>query len=225
MIVDAVSLMEQTERAVKELAEDVGDGLLDRAIALQYEFSTDQVRQLAAMYLCVRARETARLGTLKIERSSSITTQKPRSDLSEVEKRERQKSWEEMNPELFEAYKRRQQQREAESEERLKQSAQSLRNAFARYEEHIQIEFTKELLASKINLRSGETTTWGEATLQQHEERYEMFMGLAVANAEGAARHGKAIDLLKETGAENLYKATGQLKPVKSLQELIEAGG
>lgn len=66
------------------------------------------------------------------------------------------------------------------------------------------VEWTAELLDSAIAMPDGTIVLWGDATLQQHQERRDMFMRNALANTEGAARHEQAIRELAEAGAPTL---------------------
>lgn len=77
---------------------------------------------------------------------------------------------------------------------------QSLRDYAAR----LRVEWTAELLGSTIAMPDGTLTTWGAATLDQHQERVAMFEANAVANAEGAARHLRAVADLNEAGVGSL---------------------
>lgn len=66
-------------------------------------------------------------------------------------------------------------------------------------------EWEAELLACEFALPDGTVTTWGEASLEQHEIRREMFKKNAAANMEGAARHAQAVEALQSSGAPNLF--------------------
>lgn len=68
----------------------------------------------------------------------------------------------------------------------------------------LKIEWTKELLATEFGLADGTRVTWGGATIDQHRERVAMFQRNVVANAEGAARHMKAVEQLQASGAPTL---------------------
>lgn len=69
------------------------------------------------------------------------------------------------------------------------------------------VEWTSALLGAEIAMPDGTRTTWGEATIEQHERRRAMSAGNAMANMENAARHAEAVDLLRQTGALNLNTA------------------
>lgn len=76
------------------------------------------------------------------------------------------------------------------------------------YTEEMRVQWTDELLNSQFSLPDGTPVTWGTATADQHEARYEMFKNNAMSNLEGAARHKQALDELRQTGAANLIQAT-----------------
>lgn len=80
--------------------------------------------------------------------------------------------------------------------------------ALERYAEDLKIEWTAELLDSTFGLRDGTQVTWGDATVEQHRERRQMFLDNAHANMEGAARHEIALRQLEETGARTLHELT-----------------
>lgn len=69
----------------------------------------------------------------------------------------------------------------------------SLNNLLADYRKDLRMEWTEELLESTFALGDGTRVSWGEATIDQHQERVAMFMGNVAANIEGAARHEQAI--------------------------------
>jgi hypothetical protein len=73
-----------------------------------------------------------------------------------------------------------------------------------RFQAEIKMEWTTELLASRFALPDGTQTTWGAATVEQHEARRGMFAANVLANAEGAIRHDQAIAALRESGASTL---------------------
>jgi hypothetical protein len=96
-----------------------------------------------------------------------------------------------------------------EAEHEVKHS-QKMRAIFDDYENTIRREmFVKwtKLLGVEIAMPSGERTTWGKATLEQHHLRHEMLTQNAMLNAENAARHAEAISVLEKTGAMNLMEA------------------
>lgn len=68
-------------------------------------------------------------------------------------------------------------------------------------------EWNDRLLRSKFALGDGTETTWGEATREQHQYRFDMHKTNAVAGVEGAARHLEAIEKLDATGCLTLTEA------------------
>lgn len=70
--------------------------------------------------------------------------------------------------------------------------------------EEMHAAWTADLLDAEIAMPDGTLTTWGEATIEQHRERYAMHERNAQAGIEGAARHRRAIGDLETTGAPDL---------------------
>lgn len=70
--------------------------------------------------------------------------------------------------------------------------------------QHTRLTVTRELLESRFALGDGTDTTWGEATVQQHEMRVEMLTRNAAGIADTAARHLAAIEMIKESDASCL---------------------
>lgn len=73
------------------------------------------------------------------------------------------------------------------------------------YAASLRMEWTEELLASSFALSDGVRVLWGDATIEQHRERAQMFTANAQANTEGAARHLAAIRDLRAAGVERLH--------------------
>jgi hypothetical protein len=69
------------------------------------------------------------------------------------------------------------------------------------------LEVTEELLGSEFALGDGRKVTWREATVEDHEQRVAMLQKNVVANAEAAARHLKAVEMIRE----NNVRCLGQL--------------
>lgn len=82
--------------------------------------------------------------------------------------------------------------------------AAEMRVLVDRIADTIRLEVTQELLDSEFALGDGRQVRWGSATVAEHEQRIDMLERNAVANAEAAARHRAAIDLLKANGATSL---------------------
>lgn len=84
-----------------------------------------------------------------------------------------------------------------------------IKRALDRYTEEMRIQWTAELLDTSFALRDGTETTWGDATIEQHEARRQMFLDNAHANMEGAARHEIAVRELREAGVTTLREMVG----------------
>lgn len=93
-----------------------------------------------------------------------------------------------------------------EAEERAIQerAMREIRGHVDRYIEARKVEWTAELLDSAIAMPDGTIVLWGDATVEQHQERRDMFLRNALANTEGAARHEQAIRELTEAHAATL---------------------
>jgi hypothetical protein len=60
--------------------------------------------------------------------------------------------------------------------------------------------WTRGLLGQPLHMPDGTETTWGEATVDQHQTRVKMFEANVLANGEGAARHMQAIEAIESAG-------------------------
>lgn len=81
---------------------------------------------------------------------------------------------------------------------------EAMARSIREFERELRLEWTNELLAAGFALPDGTTTTWGDATIDQHRSRLEMLTANAVANADAAARHMKAIDEIEAAGCSSL---------------------
>jgi hypothetical protein len=79
-----------------------------------------------------------------------------------------------------------------------------LDTAIAEVKAQARMELTQELLSATIALGDGTRTTWGAATLLQHEQRRNMLMKSAAGTAETAALHEYAIQQLIEAHCSTL---------------------
>ncbi len=68
----------------------------------------------------------------------------------------------------------------------------------------LRMEWTAELLDTPFALPDGSQVAWGDASIEQHRTRRQMFMDNARVNVEGAARHDQAIRDLEANGAATL---------------------
>lgn len=104
--------------------------------------------------------------------------------------------------------------REQASEQRIQILQDRLRgqlnDSLERYAAELRIEWTAELLSTGFALPDGRMVLWGEATVQDHEQRAAMLTRNVVANAEAAARHRRAVAELKAAGASTLRALTDE---------------
>lgn len=75
-----------------------------------------------------------------------------------------------------------------------------------------ELRVTKELLGSQFALGDGRITTWGKATIAEHQQRILLLKKNATANVEAAARHKAAIKLLKKNKIRSLSQLTTRLR-------------
>lgn len=80
----------------------------------------------------------------------------------------------------------------------------SISSAVDEFKSRLRLTWTKELLATSFSLPDGQEVTWGEASVEQHQQRVEMFAAQAALNIEGAARHRKAIEAISLLAAKCL---------------------
>jgi hypothetical protein len=73
----------------------------------------------------------------------------------------------------------------------------------------IRLETTRELLGTLFALGDGIETTWGAATVDQHEQRIEMLTKNAAGLTETAARHQAAVRMIKDAGVSCLADLAG----------------
>lgn len=79
-------------------------------------------------------------------------------------------------------------------------------------ESQINAEWTPRVLGQSISLPDGTKTTWGAASVEQHQARQRMFAEYAGANIEGAARHARAIRDIERSGVTCLNDLSGGQK-------------
>lgn len=92
-----------------------------------------------------------------------------------------------------------QEKREAE-EDRRKKIAKAMID-------ELHIQWTDELLGSGFKLGDGSATTWGAATIEQHESRIRMLMNNVEGNIDAMKRHEAAVIVLAGSGAACLDQA------------------
>jgi hypothetical protein len=78
------------------------------------------------------------------------------------------------------------------------------------YVARMSLDLKPELLMSRFALGDGSETSWGEATAEQHRYRQEMYTANVVADAEGAARHVLAIQMLEAENAVTLNEVASK---------------
>lgn len=66
------------------------------------------------------------------------------------------------------------------------------------------LEVTQELLSSIFALGDGTRVTWGEATIEQHEQRIAMLTTSISGTVETAARHEVAVEMIRSAGVRTL---------------------
>lgn len=151
------------------------------------------VRELAQSKPAELIRARLRSSTLSIEREA----EQPRPPKTRPRRGTRAYDWWATETEEGRAYE---DEREKSRQRHLDKLVGKINAIVDDYKDQLRIEWTAQLLASEIAMPDGTLTTWGAATIEQHEARAAMFEANAVANAEGAARHLKAIDELRAAG-------------------------
>lgn len=76
--------------------------------------------------------------------------------------------------------------------------------------EQLHVRWSAELLESGIKLGDGSFTTWGAATILQHEARIRMLMGNVTGNIDTMKRHEAAVIALTGSGAACLNEVRWQ---------------
>lgn len=185
------------DRVITEALELAGSGVDEFEAARQAltAQTTDVLRELAIAALVDTIRRRQRSGVLSIERDAERSRTAQESGGQTPEQRA-----------TFDRLVR-----DAEERHLAIQRAHAARMAriIDDFKREVFVEWTAELLASDFAMPDGTRVTWGEATIEQHEERAAMFQRNAVANAEGAARHVQAVEQLKDSGALTLSDLVG----------------
>lgn len=68
-------------------------------------------------------------------------------------------------------------------------------------ESRVRLELTAELLAASFALGDNSEATWGEATVEQHQQRLDMLIKHAAGTVDTATRHRAAIAMIQAAGA------------------------
>lgn len=207
-VVSLVAFCDESSTKSGEGPRKVANGLAKSMTAAQLRWCAEEwlvtsvserrrARTLAEERKAERER-TAQLAERDAARAGYEAQGSPRRDSAAYRK------WVDDTPEGREFHGR----REAEEDESNQRVQRTVRKLIDDYTDQVKLEWTEELLASRFSLPDGTSVEWGDATLDQHVTRYEMFSRNMVTNMEGAARHKQAIDALRETGAATLREAT-----------------
>jgi hypothetical protein len=70
--------------------------------------------------------------------------------------------------------------------------------------EQVELETTEELLATFFALGDGTKVSWGDATVEQHQQRIALLVKDIAGTTETAARHQAAIRMIEEAGVRRL---------------------
>lgn len=206
--------MTKISEQVAELVEMVRDDAAGSdpklaATAVVRDVPDRVIRYLAAEYLAEAVRAAVRRDTLRQERTSMALL--PDAALEAVgvaggtvrnlprKGTDERAEWETCTLEGREYVRR-----EAEIHDRFLDDQFRMVNHFV---ESMHAEWTAELLASTFALADGSLVTWGEASIDQHEQRKAMFERHIQVNAEGAARHAHAIATIRSADAACLSDA------------------
>lgn len=167
-----------------------------RAVARELLRTEDRqvIEFLAVEFLVAEVQRAQRATTLDAERASEVNTTAQSAEVTA----EQVARWDKLRQEDERDYWLRQQSLMA-----------NIQRAIDRYTEDMKMKWTAELLDSTFALRDGTPVKWGDATVEQHEERRQMFKDNARANIEGAARHEAALHDLRESGAATLREMAG----------------
>lgn len=83
-----------------------------------------------------------------------------------------------------------------------------IREFESQIEARVRGEFTAEFMATAFDVGDGHSTTWGDATLAEHEVRLAMLRGQVGGNAETAARHMFAIKVIRSGNGNTLAEVS-----------------
>lgn len=188
-------------RASARIDEMPGASTEEVAAALVAELTSTQVEELAIAQMRELVEEVLRSRARRVEtasaRSLSASQPPPRRPMSD---------W---VVEAIAAGNARDEERarlEAEQIQRnyIERRDAAIRDLTAALAEEIRLELTEELLSTEFAIGDGSRVTWGAATTADHERRIEMLEGNIAANADTAAKHRAAIEMLKTSHASTL---------------------
>lgn len=77
---------------------------------------------------------------------------------------------------------------------------QRLKESVAHCADEVRLEITTELLLTTFALGDGRRVTWGDATIEQHEQRVAVLLRGAQGTIETAGRHTEAIRMIRDGG-------------------------
>jgi hypothetical protein len=72
------------------------------------------------------------------------------------------------------------------------------------YVDQVRFDITAELLGTEFATGDGTKVTWGEATVEQHQERIELLTKMIGGTAETAAMHMHAVEMIEAAGVKKL---------------------
>ncbi len=154
------------------------------------------VKIAARLYIEGALRDLDRAGTREIERMAQRAAKVKAAEKRRIDTYRKKLEAEQRAPE-------RRERSESPATVMMRRAMQDLADAFEA------LEWRNELLASRFTLNDGTSVSWGEATVEQHQERIEMFLANAAANTEGAARHKKAVDDILANNVSRLGEIPG----------------
>lgn len=92
-----------------------------------------------------------------------------------------------------------------EMEERFeRETLEKIRQVNRQFAADLRMEWEQELLDAGFALPDGRMVAWGDATVEEHEQRANMLSKNAAANVEAAARHVRAITDIRAAGVTTL---------------------
>jgi hypothetical protein len=181
--------------------------------------SAEQLQDIALTYLVERLKDRKRARVLVIERDAqrggvvSARVDAPGKRViidipkAEIERRDNSET---AAPDSATIHKIREDQQariDADSAARWEAIRAQMADAMDALRESWHVEWTRELLDAEFAVGDGTTTTWGNATREQHMARLALHERNAAAGIEGALRHREALDVLDSSGALCLNEA------------------
>jgi hypothetical protein len=183
LVAEGVRLADDHRRKVAHIAEH----LLDDA-------SPVDVHRLACMMLAEMITGQIRLATYRAERAAQDRAASEAQRRHDREAHERAVEKRREKAERDEHFAESDARREREHWNHIHQIVQDYTDKVVA---DARIEWTRDLLDSSLPLGDGTRTTWGQATIEQHEARAAMFEQYAQSNVDGAVRHRAAIAALR----------------------------